>query len=603
MQKAKQLPADVVSQAIATLSEGICKMTFDDDVRYRGLETGDAIPWNHLHAIRQEFQNAKARINKEIDQVLLRISTKINRASSIQRLPAEVFMMILHEFKPVRRPPSKSYDTNLFDLLLVCRSWNDLIMDSPQLWCYLDSRMPHRIAQLALDRSKPHKLNIAWDKDAAKGDSWDNAVALKKLFVNNLDRIRGMEIETTEVEASEHRRLLEGPTPQLERLRVTVVHDRRIMLIMDDTLESFKVSDGPPLKYLDLDGVQTTLHSPRFSGLLTLILTGCAVPNSPKRLFHALSVLKRLEVLWLYGISNWEVRNTRPSSYSPVTLPRLKRLSIWDIRAEWTALILANLYTPFCSDVQVNDIYTEEYHQPELAEPFDATLWRPGNSQAAVLLGAAGPVPLCAELWFWVCSDEILIRSHENTPAQEPSNMVKSRDTTPSPGRMELMFNRTDSEGLFTKIVTVVSQLASFSSISLVMSAGFDDDLPVSMPDLLLLSEHLVFIDLTGAGQCRPCLQQLAQRHRTNGSTEEDWVCRKLSALSLEYEDHDKEDSVMDSSALLTLVRRRWLGGGDVETALQPQTFHLYCPKQKFPRIWSLETEIRRMVPSFELAG
>ncbi|KAG8990584.1 hypothetical protein FRB90_001698 [Tulasnella sp. 427] len=548
-----------------------------------GMESGEFVPRNQLPGIREELYNAKAKVNNQIDQLIARISSRMNQ-----------------EFKPVnqdplRYPVSEQHHTTLFDLLLVCRSWHDIAIRYPRLWIDLDSRMPPRVAQIALERSKPHGINMTWRIE----HSWNVSIELKQVFMENRDRSVSMDIKTKAIVGLGLRQLIEGPTPQLESLCVAVDSDNRSSRAEQEVLDGFELSDGPPLKYLNLAGVQAAWNSPRLSGLLSLIITGRGVPNSPRQLFDGLAGLQQLEVLCFQKITSLNVKSYRPAECPPVTLPHLKRLCLWDTRAEWTAMISSNLYTPACFDADISDESPGREYDPELVELCDTLLWNPNNPQAAVLLGFAGLEPRCEQLTIQITHYDLFIGIPFDEFKRCDHTKVPYHTLDTGAGRTRLELSRRNPTELLNKIAAVVSQLPSFPPIALEVYNLYNES-SISLPDLLPWSEHLTSVYVMGASSSRAFLQQLLQRRSPATSTREELVCKNLSAIKLEYENDDEEDPMMDSDALLALAGGCWFEG-DSETALQPGRFDVHCPKKKFSRMWSLEGEIQQIVPVFKL--
>ncbi|KIO28201.1 hypothetical protein M407DRAFT_22536 [Tulasnella calospora MUT 4182] len=150
---------DVVSRAITSIVEGVCKEN-DFDIQYSGIESTDGLPVRQLPAIWDALKTAKARMNHQMNQLISRITHRWNLASSIHRLPAEVLAIIFQEFEPI--PGHPDGDSSLLNLLLVLRAWYDAITGSPQLWRSFGAHTPYNIARLVVDHSKALPISVDW---------------------------------------------------------------------------------------------------------------------------------------------------------------------------------------------------------------------------------------------------------------------------------------------------------------------------------------------------------------------------------------------------------------------------------------------------------
>ncbi|KAG8950581.1 hypothetical protein FRC00_007630, partial [Tulasnella sp. 408] len=163
MTEIKSPRKDMVSQAISTLIDGICQEN-DCDLRFSGIEWADAVPVGCLGSFRDKLKAVQAQMNQQIDKITGRLARRWNLGTpSLHKLPLEVLVMIFGEFEP--SAPNPGANTSLFDLLLVCRTWSDAIIGSPQRWEYLHQSMPHKIAKLVIDRSQLRPISIKWLSD------------------------------------------------------------------------------------------------------------------------------------------------------------------------------------------------------------------------------------------------------------------------------------------------------------------------------------------------------------------------------------------------------------------------------------------------------
>ncbi|KAG8983038.1 hypothetical protein FRB90_006355, partial [Tulasnella sp. 427] len=377
--------------------------------------------------------------------------------------------------------------------MLVCRGWHDAIVNSPRLWRYLDNRMSPGAARIAVERSALLGMDAYW----ISTETWDQrATVLCKMFEENLSRIRSMQIENASrghIPSS----LLSGKTPKLERLRVAGTEQPH----------RFKLSRGPPLKYLDLDNMMTNLHSSRLSGLRTLVITGFAVPDAEEELFLALRGMKQLEILWIRNVPGWNAQRTQ---LAPATLPRLKSLVLGGSRSTDHATILANLITPACSDILVSDrehhLWTEVQH----IERINPLVWCSESIRTAVLFGAGDSGPRCDRLMFRITRSKISIKS--NWKMQRARDRIDSGDITPRPGSVQLKLKVFEPGRLLTNMAEAAAQLAlSCPRIDLhIYSKRCPHN--ITRLDLLPWTQCLRALCVTGSDLCRNVLQQLRLR-------------------------------------------------------------------------------------------
>ncbi|KAG9022160.1 hypothetical protein FS837_006569 [Tulasnella sp. UAMH 9824] len=496
---------DVISQAILAIVDEVCKEN-GLDIRYSGIESTEALPLPRLPIIWDGLKAVKAQVAQQIDQLIAHLASRWNASCSINKLPVEVLVMIFKEFE--FDLPHTGGSSRLLNLLLVCRAWYEVIMGSPQLWCSLDSKMPHHIAQLVIDRSRMLPLSVHWhtynmfyrqnERDSSK---------LFELTIGNSRRIRSLDVRVSVCCKPDLRKLLEAPTPSLETLRVDAT----------------------------------------------------SVPQSLELLLGVVSSSQRLEVLHILDKpeSTEEYR-----ANALVVLSHLKELVLSNVPSVYGAAFLASVYTPSCYHVEVKDKINTSFEQVSgAAEVLDAAIWRPGNDQAVVLLGGTGSNVIPGTLSVWI-----------------RTNWIQIENFNSSHERYKLEFARTDTSKLAARLVTTLSQSPYPPAVRL----GYTSKYPEEQPPVELLpwSELLETLSVRGTHLCRLVLRQLSER--------------------LVYELYE-EDTALDGEALLSLVRHRWSGKSGMAEASRPASFEVFCWKDYFPHLWSLEAEIKRMLPCFKL--
>ncbi|KAG8945664.1 hypothetical protein FRC04_000625 [Tulasnella sp. 424] len=174
----------VVERAFSTLVVEICNEN-GCYVQYSGLESLNALPFDRVPTIKDELQAAAARITQQMNKLIAHLVYRLNRESPVFRLPVDVLMMIFREFKP-DHPHEHS---SLFNPLLVCRTWYDIIIGSPQLWGFVNGRMPFNLARFLIRRAQPHPISVDWPYNGP-----DNGKSMLNLFTENSMRIRSINV-------------------------------------------------------------------------------------------------------------------------------------------------------------------------------------------------------------------------------------------------------------------------------------------------------------------------------------------------------------------------------------------------------------------------
>ncbi|KAG8926894.1 hypothetical protein FRC01_008261 [Tulasnella sp. 417] len=538
-----------------------------------GIESVEALPIHRLRIIGDELKAAKAIINQQLDQLVARICHRWNTASRVHQLPVEVLAMIFGHFGPI--PPGLDGGTSLLDLLLVCRTWHDVIVGSPGLWNYFDAEMPHKIAQLVIGHSQSSPFSVKWHAfNMPVGPKRSGLSNMLDLVIENSTRVQNIDIHISPRDRPGVLKFFSAPIPKLETLRVQVesyVSDRTTDKPPDDII----LSDGPPLKHLSLHNVGTQINSPRLSNLVTLRLQGSRSSPPLEDLLPVLSSSRRLEELHIHGYS---ASRGQIGTTAPVTLPRLKELVLWGVPSRYAVSMLASIYTPRCSHVKIFDGGLDR-RDLGVVEALDARVWRPGNDQADVILGRD-----LMPSWL-----RIAIR-RDWVAIQNPNNKEPQRNLT---------FARVDVPQMVKRFITILSQWGDFLRLELRLHDGIS--CRANALDFSSWDERVHSLVAEGRDACGYVTQQLSRRESVPGSNEMDWTFRKLARIKLVYEDNHVEDAVSDTQALLSLVQRRWSGENGLPAATQPSHFEVSCLDTDRADWILAEDKFKRIVPSFEL--
>ncbi|KZV61051.1 hypothetical protein PENSPDRAFT_759660 [Peniophora sp. CONT] len=185
-------------------------------------------------------------------KALARIRSRQNSLAPIARLPPEILAAILHFLVDKRRQLARGYyDVGHWNATrLVCKRWNDVIVDSPELWSY---SVGYYIRQV--DLQLKYSRDVSLDAYLEVCDDGD---------VQGVHAVR-------QILAEEHR-----------------IHELRALVTVSDKCHAlfitFFQSYAPRLENLNLDSMSLSLANvaadwaPR---LTNLTLVGCAPPLQP----------------------------------------------------------------------------------------------------------------------------------------------------------------------------------------------------------------------------------------------------------------------------------------------------------------------------------
>ncbi|KAG8892880.1 hypothetical protein FRC01_013902, partial [Tulasnella sp. 417] len=512
---------------------------------------------------------AKQHLNTQADDLITNLKHRRNLTAPIHRLPQEIFRMVLENFAAGLPVDDKD---GLLQLLQVGRLWYWAIVNSPRLWTRLDSALPPTIARLVIERSKGLPiLSFAWNSlDAFSADA-EAPEEILKMAIQNSARFKSMNFQILPYNPFEIRLLLESKTSALEILTVEVGKDCGVA---GGGFRKFALSEGAPLKYLDLSDVSLNFDSPRLSGLITLSLCRAAVPTSLATLLQVLSVTQRLEQL---AIAEKRRIGEHVNPGRQITLGHLRELKIEDIANDYCAALLSSIFTPICSRVHVSD-------SPWAIDPLDPLLWHPGSTQTAALLGLNG-------------------QSHTQTrriAITVECQVVRIRVFEHEGGSPRFFsFKRRRPSHLFGLLPHFFGAAPFCPPIDLEIGSAMD---PIDAFDLTGWSTTLGSLQLRDENTCLRALQQLAQRTAVSDSTEtgasatqvEDWMCPNLRWIMLHIPESDlQRDSHV--AALLALVRRRWSGtAGGPAPANQLGEFYIFCTNLSYQKLRDVEVDVQK---------
>lgn len=406
------------------------------------------------------------------------------------------------------------------------------------------------------------------------------------MAVTNSARFKSIEIQLRQEDwFNGIRRLLNSPSTVLESLRVE--GDKHNLDSSRDGFGNFVLSEGAPLKHLDLYHVSANYDSPRFSGLITLRLHRSAIPISAPILVQVLSITNRLETLELSRATRIDpVRLDDWPPSSLISLPCLTWLAMDEIPRSYCAALLFSIHAPATRcHVKIDDVSCNDS-----VEEWDATLWQLGRSQMAALLGAN--------------DDSDPSRLIEITAKK--CQVILRVDDHGCRGQRTFSFSRRDS----WKLVNLIGEFLHH------VPCSFDLDLSLEVPlarrsplSLTLWGNHLVSLDISYPDASLSALEQLGLRTAsiesstgTRTATAEDWVCPSLLYIIL-IMPKDEAGQNTHISALVSLIQKRWSGDDGLAPARQPESFDIGCSRSSHAHWQEVEMEVQKTVPSFQFCG
>ncbi|KAG8913693.1 hypothetical protein FRC01_004419, partial [Tulasnella sp. 417] len=269
-----------------------------------------------------------------------------NASVPMNNLPPELFTKILQMALEDAKRPQRF----LLNILLVCRTWNQVVLDSPTLWTRWDilssrtNRNALQYLQRILVQSKSLGLTLSCS-------FW--AQAFDGPLYGELGRCISQWQDVTLMDIA-------GETffAMLPKLgNDTAPKLRSLYLRADDRyrpLDIFDPNDPCPLEKLELWGTSVVWSTLNFERLRYLHVSGpCQGPPSVPELFQILERSQRLEYLCLTGMNLSPEFPSLSMPSEPVCLPHL---SYCQIACPHTADTLIRMIRfPSCKEVSVSE--------------------------------------------------------------------------------------------------------------------------------------------------------------------------------------------------------------------------------------------------------
>lgn len=266
----------------------------------------------------------------------------------IHRLPIEILDMIFH----LRLLPLDdfSYYSQLYDLILVCKTWASIIEESATFWFLIKQWGPTPHWETILSRSKTHPLVIRSHRVGIAEK--DNAI---------LDHIQQWESASINLGHSPTpgnlrvvQRLSTEPAPLLQRFACFGADSP-----YTTTFPHLFGSQAPNLRHLRLERCQTDFGWSQFLELRELVLSGVRMEGVPLSAFlRILDGWKRLELLDLEGTRFSDEEESTP--LVDVALPTLTTIILQHLAPADAVTIIRSSRMPQCTTMMVRYLIRNE---------------------------------------------------------------------------------------------------------------------------------------------------------------------------------------------------------------------------------------------------
>lgn len=265
----------------------------------------------------------------------------------IHRLPVEILLDI---FDFALAPfDIYYYYTYLYELIIVCKGWANIIYDTPRYWFYVGfgHTPPLRVV---LDRAKSQPLRIDHHHVGKKKEN-DEA-----LF-GRMEQWRSITLHLVAKDAAAgldyQERLWTDPAPLVEKITLWGKWDDEHLPFPD-----LFGGQAPKLRSLKRDRCWIDLDSPIFKQLRLLDLSDIFLPDVSFADFgNFLETCENLTYLELHMVG---VDVDIPDRPEPVTLPKLTTLHMHEVDAWETFDILDMLNMPRCKEIKVTYSGTDD---------------------------------------------------------------------------------------------------------------------------------------------------------------------------------------------------------------------------------------------------
>ncbi|KAG8961934.1 hypothetical protein FRC00_010830 [Tulasnella sp. 408] len=284
------------------------------------------------------------RVYSEIDTAIAAVKEQANARLPINRLPMELFTSIL-KMASERSHRSDNKGDLLGNLLLVCRMWNRVVLDSPALWTEWKSSDGPQFVKRSLAQSRSLGLTISCDigvDEPVGSDELGQCMSrwqdVTLCFTWGCDEV-----------FARLQKLGKDAAPKLKKLSISSNDDY-------DPLDILDPSNPCPLERLEIGRTPMVWDTVNFERLRYLNI--CGVSKDPPSEMELLRILERsqlLEYLCIKDMYLSEERTELPIPSQPVCLPRL---SYCEISCWGTANTLIRMIRfPSCKEISFEQVH------------------------------------------------------------------------------------------------------------------------------------------------------------------------------------------------------------------------------------------------------
>ncbi|KAG8894901.1 hypothetical protein FRB99_000922, partial [Tulasnella sp. 403] len=245
------------------------------------------------------------------------------------------------------------YYRELYDLRLVCKRWNDVLVSFPKYWSLVDLSRGERTVRMVLDRAGAvgALLAVCWEATGAL----DKVV---ELMLQQMHRIHSLQMTLTDAQFQSFSPLLRCQAPFLHHAGLSCITNNAVR-------DALFAGHAPCLQSLFLSGVVADWNTQAFPRLASLNLSFATV--SVETLSAFLIACPRLVNVYLDSIT---FTHQKSDVEEPIFLPDLQSFTIRSLHLPQVARLLSRLRVPCCKTLCIHEVTVESYPPAVVFGPF-----------------------------------------------------------------------------------------------------------------------------------------------------------------------------------------------------------------------------------------
>lgn len=277
--------------------------------------------------------------------------------SPVSSLPGELLASIfdLCRTEPIRGK-DEGYKAWWTSIVLVCRQWRDVLLDSPLLWTGI---LFHRIdlAELMLQRSKNAPISIYHDFSLDYTHSAGHEDAVQYALEHHIYHAGEVDLSAPTLTFFDIAKLLRKPAPELTTLRLICVGGIGTGYTKGLITRDLLAESAPRLRSISLRGICIPLDSALLSPKLCHLSLNDILPQqsfSAEQLVYLLRDLPLLETLRIQysreGAHSFTEKQIEayPIPEAPIVLSKLSTLAFC-ATTKYTVTVMRNIVIPPCA--------------------------------------------------------------------------------------------------------------------------------------------------------------------------------------------------------------------------------------------------------------